>query len=345
MTITWTPRDVPWDRAWATELAADPTRYAIYGDWLDKEGRATWEREEAPLPWKQWLYTENGRSDPRMTHAVIGSRTRCGRAVPESATDVRPPRRDRWERGCGYCYTCWCFVRDERITIDRSALPVHCQPPHLMRLTAKLIEFADERRHGEEACKCCGGAGRRIIDSGPYGYDVIHGRCPDCNGTKKRPTFALLFDREGACPICSDDDLPAPDDAVPCEGTGKVTIPGHLRQLADWLTECGDPRGAAVGAICIKSDPTDRSGYPFEVHPYDETREVTIVPPRSSGNVFATYADAGREAIARVMKMLTAECPRKSVAMGEARPIPAGLGYCPDCLGLDWLATGAAGKE
>jgi hypothetical protein len=83
-----------------------------------------------------------------------------------------------------------------------------------------------------------------------------------------RPTFALLLDRT--------------EDCLHCGGTsGRMLVPGHLRELAEWMTLHGDPRGVEVGALL------NRRWF---------VRWDKFQPD---------YADACRELIRRVKGMLT----------------------------------------
>lgn len=189
-------------------------------------------------------------------------------------------------------------------TIDRSTLPAHQQPPYLAELTARMIWMLDERSHG-----------------------WMHGG-RECDGG---PTFALLLDRPGEkdCSICCNRRYTKPDD--PCLD---CLIPGHLTELAQWMTDCGDPRGEEVGRLAI--EPINRG---------EDGRIAGTVGPIGQGGfivtpghrvAYYTFPDAARELLRRLREMLTEPCEACSPkAHWRTTHFPE-EGPCPQCAGLGW---------
>lgn len=116
------------------------------------------------------------------------------------------------------------------------------------------------------------------------------------------------------------------------------TCVGNLRELAEWMTVHGDPRGVEVGAFTVMRSAME--GWEM-VH-----RAVQSL--RGDGawqRYFPTFADACRELLSRVKGMLTEPCPAL-VELTEPHPELAQFKAATDrqcklCCGLGWRVKDA----
>ena len=232
-------------------------------------------------------------------------------------------RPDAWERekcscksgahGRGHCQLC-----------NNTGL-VPAMTAHRARLTWWGLMMEDEAWHGVEDCRHC------YVKRQPDGTWIRVG-CINCN-KGKRPTFALLFDREGEeCNVCEGSGFYFTTEMTvqprPCGWCiGKRIIPGHASELSTYMESEGDGRAAKVREIRVKQCGLSLR---WSVHPH--------VP--GSANSYPTYPVACREAIRRIRAVFTELCDCCGNCGNEsARRAMFGDGECPKCFGLGWLAT------
>lgn len=218
------------------------------------------------------------------------------------------------------CKTChWSHASKKLI---RGPALYHLTPPYLCRLTAEVLLFEDERRHGV-ACPHCEGPEADYhtlcFDMPTFALLLDHpgdGPCENCGGigeVKMCGRGGMLIEYMGVCQFC--------------DGSGKQIVRGHVGELADFLRQSGDPRAEAVGRLKVTPDQIDGKQWIVNEPGNERNGEPLWLLHR-------TYPDACRELIRRVVGMLTEPCDVDWEQNCQQAK-------CKKCCGLGWRTTTA----
>ena len=301
-----------------------PEEWDIYADWLTEDGIASWGLEPTDV-------------------CECGHLAGCHGAFGRKADGCKAPRD---------VVTCHAF----RPLLARD-LPPHTHAPCEARLTAWLLRMGDEAWHGMEATKRRDKRLERVMiqeifdgcqqcrNMGPDGYGCneclskasgVMDHPPTLPG-KGRPTFALLFDHDGAgkCERCAgggrihDSSWIRDEPCKDCHGTGRERVRGHWGELVDWMKAMGDPRADGLDARIISREEFNAEHGPsVAATPFWVQYKSKHDGKWHGGEAGGTYADACREALKRLREKLTEPC------VGTRHNE---MGNCQQCMGLGWV--------
>lgn len=303
-------------------VAADPSaaNIGMLADWLDNEGRATWEQVQHNVAVEHDnVYCRScGKMEEELDFFPCIDRTKLPlHQQPPHLTRIAAEWMARWvderKHGVGACSRCNGDLI-VRIVSHAEQTPIH----------KRISRGSGHRGHKTHA----------RTETIPPDREVICPLCERNEPSRSVPTFALLFDRPDVCRNCCGDKSVLCDR---CQGKDLI-IPGHVTMLADLLAKAGDPRADVVrGVRCCQvagGGIAQVSGW-WVFQQNENARSLAV---------YDAYADACREVCRRIRELMVEDCPHLAYDGGYPGIDKADLEKfktCQRCFGLGWWAKGA----